>query len=115
MMILAIFIYPSFRTNIKEHIFLNKNSSDYFRLFGFSYDFIMIGFILFVQFWTIWDIEAFTMRYGDKYICDIITCSILMFLVLDATRRAVGWAMVLVAGFFMMHALYAHKFFGFFY
>ena len=38
-----------------------------------------------------------------------------MFNVLDATRRAVGWAMVFVAGFFMLHALYAHKFFGFFY
>ena len=115
MMILAVFIYPAFRTSLKEPIFLNKNSSDYLRLFGFSYDFIIIGLILFVQFWTLWDIEAFTMRYGDKYIGDIITGSILMFLVLDATRRAVGWAMVFVAGFFMMHALYAHKFFGFFY
>ena len=115
MMILAVFIYPAFRKSIKEPILLNKNSSDYFRLFGFSYDFIIIGFILFVQFWTLWDIEAFTMRYGDKYIGDIIVGSILMFLVLDATRRAVGWAMVFVAGFFMMHALYAHKFFGFFY
>ena len=115
MMILAVFIYPAFRTSVKESIFLNKDSSDYFRLFGFSYDFIIIGFILFVQFWTLWDIEAFTMRYGDKYIGDIIVGSILMFLVLDATRRAVGWAMVFVAGFFMMHALYADKFFGFFY
>ena len=55
------------------------------------------------------------MRYGDKYIGDIIVGSILIFLVLDGTRRAVGWAMVFVAGFFMLHALYAHKFFGFFY
>jgi TRAP transporter 4TM/12TM fusion protein len=115
MMILAVLIYPAFRTSVKESIFLNKDSSDYFRLFGFSYDFIIIGFILFVQFWTLWDIEAFTMRYGDKYIGDIIVGSILMFLVLDATRRAVGWAMVFVASFFMMHALYADKFFGFFY
>ena len=86
MMILAVFIYPAFRTSLKEPIFLNKNSSDYLRLFGFSYDFIIIVLILFVQLWTIWDIEAFTMRYGDKYIGDIITGSILMFLVLDATR-----------------------------
>ena len=47
MMILAVFIYPAFRTSVKEPIFLNKNSSDYFRLFGFSYDFIIIGFIYF--------------------------------------------------------------------
>ena len=40
---------------------------------------------------------------------------LLLYLVLDGTRRAVGWAMVFVAGFFMMHALFAHKFFGFFY
>ena len=115
MMIIAVFIYPAFRKNLKDKIFIQGDSNNFARIFGFAYDLSIISLILFVQFWTIWDIEAFTMRYGDKYIGDIITGSILIFLVLDATRRAVGWAMVLVAGFFAVHALYANKFFGFFY
>ena len=116
MMVLAVFIYPAFRTSIKDPIILeNDQKGNFLRTLGFSYDLLIILSILFVQLWTTWDIENFMMRYGDKYIGDIIVGSILIFLVLDATRRAVGWAMVMVAGFFMMHALYAHKFFGFFY
>ncbi len=116
MMILAVFIYPVFRKKINDKIILpNDEKGNFLRLFGSIYDFIIIISIIFVQLWTTWDVETFMMRYGDKYIGDIIVGSILIFLVLDGTRRAVGWAMVFVAGFFMLHALYAHKFFGFFY
>ena len=115
MMIIAVFIFPLFRTSLKDPIFIKEDKNNHLRLIGFIYDLLIILLILFVQLWTIWDIETFTLRYGDKYIGDIIVGSILMFLVLDATRRAVGWAMVFVAGFFMFHALYAHMFFGFFY
>ena len=115
MMILAVFIYPLFRNSLKEPILIKGDNKNFIRSIGFIYDLSIILLILFVQIWTIWDIETFTLRYGDKYIGDIIVGSILLFLVLDGTRRAVGWAMVLVAGFFMFHALYAHKFFGFFY
>ena len=116
MVILAVFIYPLFRKNINDKIMKpNDEKGNFFRLFGSIYDFLIIISIIFVQLWTTWDVETFMMRYGDKYIGDILVGSTLIFLVLDATRRAVGWAMVFVAGFFMMHALYAHKFFGFFY
>ena len=115
MMILAVFIYPLFRNSIKDPIILeNDKNGNLLRFLGFSYDLLIILSIIFVQLWTTWDVETFMMRYGDKYIGDIIVGSILIFIVLDATRRAVGWAMVFVAGFFMLHALYAHKFFGFF-
>jgi len=116
MMILAVFIYPVFRKSINDKIILpNDEKGNILRLLGSIYDFLIIISIIFVQLWTTWDVETFMMRYGDKYIGDIIVGSILIFLVLDGTRRAVGWAMVFVAGFFMLHALYAHKFFGFFY
>ncbi len=116
MMILAVFIYPLFRNSINEKIIIpHDKNKNILRIFGSIYDFLIIVAIIFVQLWTIWDVETFMMRYGDKYIGDIIVGSILIFLVLDGTRRAVGWAMVFVAGFFMLHALYAHKFFGFFY
>ena len=115
MMVLAVFIYPLFRNSIKDPIILeNDKNGNLLRFLGFSYDLLIILSIIFVQLWTTWDVETFMMRYGDKYIGDIIVGSILIFIVLDATRRAVGWAMVFVAGFFMLHALYAHKFFGFF-
>ena len=116
MMVLAVFIYPLFRNSIKDPLTIKGDKKgNLLRAFGFSYDLIIILSIIFVQLWTTWDIENFMMRYGDKYIGDIIVGSILIYLVLDATRRAVGWAMVFVAGFFMLHALYANKFFGFFY
>ena len=116
MMILAVFIYPVFRKSINDKIILpNDEKGNFLRLLGSFYDLLIIISIIFVQLWTTWDVETFMMRYGDKYIGDIIVGSILIFLVLDGTRRAVGWAMVFVAGFFMLHALYAHKFFGFFY
>ena len=116
MMILAVFIYPVFRKSINDKIILpNDEKGNFLRLLGSIYDLLIIISIIFVQLWTTWDVETFMMRYGDKYIGDIIVGSILIFLVLDGTRRAVGWAMVFVAGFFMFHALYAHKFFGFFY
>ena len=116
MMILAVFIYPVFRKSINDKIILpNDEKGNFLRLLGSIYDLLVIISIIFVQLWTTWDVETFMMRYGDKYIGDIIVGSILIFLVLDGTRRAVGWAMVFVAGFFMLHALYAHKFFGFFY
>ena len=116
MMILAVFIYPVFRKSINDKIILpNDEKGNFLRFLGSIYDFLIIISIIFVQLWTTWDVETFMMRYGDKYIGDIIVGSILIFLVLDGTRRAVGWAMVFVAGFFMLHALYAHKFFGFFY
>ncbi len=116
MMILAVFIYPAYRKSINDKIILpNDEKGNFLRLLGSIYDFLIIISIIFVQLWTTWDVETFMMRYGDKYIGDIIVGSILIFLVLDGTRRAVGWAMVFVAGFFMLHALYAHKFFGFFY
>ena len=116
MMVLAVFMYPLFRTSIKEAIIIKDDKQGNIRRsIGFTYDLIILILIIFIQLWTTWDIESFMLRYGDKYIGDIIVGSILIFIVLDATRRAVGWAMVAVAGFFMMHALYAHKFFGFFY
>ena len=115
MMILAVFIYPVFRKSINDKIILpNDEKGNFLRLLGSVYDLLIIISIIFVQLWTTWDVETFMMRYGDKYIGDIIVGSILIFLVLDGTRRAVGWAMVFVASFFMLHALYAHKFFGFF-
>ena len=98
MMVLAVFIYPLFRNSIKDPLFINNDrKGNLLRVFGYGYDLTIILSIIFVQLWTTWDVENFMMRYGDKYIGDIIVGSILIFLVLDATRRAVGWPMIIPA------------------
>ena len=76
MMILAVFIYPVFRKSINDKIILpNDEKGNFLRLLGSIYDLLIIISIIFVQLWTTWDVETFMMRYGDKYIGDIIAVS----------------------------------------
>ena len=80
MMVLAVFIYPLFRNSIKDPLFINDDKKgNLLRVFGYGYDLTIILSIIFVQLWTTWDVENFMMRYGDKYIGDIIVGSILIF------------------------------------
>ena len=115
MMILAVLIYPLFRDSTKSPVIIPGDAGNLRRMVGFGIDMAIIAAILFIQVWTIWDIDAFHLRYGEKELPDLIVGGILIVLILDATRRAVGWAMVFVAGFFIIHSLYAHYFFGFMY
>lgn len=119
MLILAILIKPLYRPSIlsskgdqdKPHL----GSTDSRRAVGLAIDVALIGLILFVQIWTIYDIDSFHLRYGEKRPSDIVVGAILIAIILETTRRIVGWAMVLITGFFIAHALYANYFFGFFY
>ena len=80
MMVLAVFIYPLFRNSIKDPLFINDDKKgNLLRVFGYGYDLTIILSIIFVQLWTTWDVENFMMRYGDKYIGDIIVGSMLIF------------------------------------
>ncbi|MEM6625001.1 MAG: TRAP transporter permease [Pseudomonadota bacterium] len=115
MLTLAILMYPLFRKSMRDPVFIPGDQGNALRAAGVGIDLILVGLVLFVQVWTIWDITAFHMRYGEKELPDLIVGGILIALVFEATRRAVGWAMVLITGFFMFHALNAHHFFGFFY
>ena len=115
MLVLAILINPLGRTSIHSPIFQSGDNSNFKRLLGFTIDLMLVLLVLFVQLWTIWDIDGFHARYGEKEIPDLIVGGILIAIVLETTRRAVGWAMVLITGFFILHALYANYFFGFFY
>ena len=115
MLTLAILMYPLFRKSMRDPILIPGDPKNALRALGLGIDLILVGLVLFVQFWTIWDIDSFHMRYGEKAPPDLIVGGILIFLVFEATRRAVGWAMVIITGFFMFHALNADKFIGFFY
>ncbi|MGC1443128.1 MAG: TRAP transporter permease [Burkholderiaceae bacterium] len=115
MLVLAILMNPLFRQNAWAPLSTPGGQGDTKRWVGFGVDLVLIAIILFVQVWTIYDIEAFHLRYGEKDPSDIFVGSLLIAVVLEATRRAVGWAMVIITGFFVFHALYANYFFGFFY
>jgi TRAP transporter 4TM/12TM fusion protein len=114
MLVLAICMFPLFRRSVWEPVSQGK-PGDTMRWFGFLVDLILIGYVIFVQIWTIYDITAFHMRYGEKELPDLIVGGLFILLVLEVTRRAVGWAMVTITAFFIGHALYANYFPGFFY
>ncbi len=109
MMVLAMLIHPLFRRSHFDPI------DSPLKALGFGIDLILVLGVIFVHLWTMWDIDAFQLRLGSKDEGDLIVGTICIALVLEATRRTVGVAMVCVTGFFIVHALYAHKFFGFFY
>ncbi len=68
-----------------------------------------------VQVYTLWDLDAFIFRRGDLSQLDIYAGTVLLILLLEATRRAVGWAMVIIAGFFIIQTAFSDHFFGIFY
>jgi TRAP transporter 4TM/12TM fusion protein len=115
MVVLAIFMFPLFRRSIRDPLFIPGDPRNALRITGFAIDLALVLLVLFVEIYTIWDIEAFQLRLGDKYPPDLIVGGILIVIVLEATRRAVGWAMVFVTGFFLFHTLFADHFYGFFY
>ncbi len=109
MLTLAVMMYPLWRTSVTAPLKTGLNK------IGAIIDIAIILVVFFVQVWTLWDIDAFHMRLGEKHLSDQIVGGLLILAVLELTRRAVGWSMVIITSFFMIHALYAHYFFGIFY
>jgi TRAP transporter 4TM/12TM fusion protein len=114
MLVLAICMFPLFRRSTWEPV-IQGNSGDTMRWLGFLIDLALIAYVIFVQIWTIYDVNAFHMRFGEKETPDLIVGGLFILLILEVTRRAVGWAMVSITTFFIVHALYANYFPGFFY
>ncbi len=115
MLALAVLMHPLFRSSMREPVIVPGDARNALRALGFTVDLALVGAVLFIELYTLWDINAFHMRFGDKAPADLFVGGALIFLVLEATRRAVGWAMVFITGFFVVHALFANHFFGFFY
>jgi TRAP transporter 4TM/12TM fusion protein len=81
----------------------------------FAVDIVLVLVTIAIQVYTLWDLESFIFRRGDLTDWDIYAGSALLLLLLEATRRAVGWAMVLIAGFFIIQTNYSEYFVGLFY
>ncbi len=75
-----------------------------------SVDFLLIGLSLATEIYFLMDREGFRYRVAAPNTMDMIVGGIVYFLVLEGTRRTVGWPMVIVALFFSVHALFADHF-----
>ena len=115
MLVLAFLLRPLFRSSPLDPIWLPGDSGNLKRLAGFVVDLTLAGLGIFVQVYTLIDLEAFLMRQGDITETDIVVGTLMVGLVLEATRRLVGVAMVAVAAFFVAHALFTPYFPAFLY
>jgi len=81
----------------------------------FAVDLLCVILVIVTQLYTLWDIDALIQRQGDLTQMDIYMGTIFLILLLEAARRAVGWAMVIIAGFFLIQTNMSDKFFGILY
>jgi len=115
MMVLAILLNPLFRKRWRDPLLEPGSPRNLLRVGGFAVDLVLVGLGLFIQGYTLYDVFEFNMRGGDMLDIDLYLGAIMIVLVLEATRRTVGIAMVLVTIFFIAHSLYTPYFFSFFY
>ena len=115
MMVLALLFYPAFRDSISDPLTGPTPGDTLRRRCGFALDLILVGLVILVQGYLLYDVEEFQAREGFLDTSDIYMGGLLIVLVLETTRRAVGWTMVLITGFFILQTLYSNHFFGMFY
>lgn len=81
----------------------------------FGVDLLFAFLVIAIQVYKLWDLEAYIFRRGDLNDLDLWAGGIMLILLLEATRRTVGWAMVIIAGFFLVQTAYSNYFFSIFY
>lgn len=81
----------------------------------FIIDLILVVTVIGIQIYKLWDLEAYIFRRGDLTDIDIYLGTVSIIILLEATRRTVGWAMVIIAGFFLLQTSFSDYFPGIFY
>ena len=104
MLVLAVLITPLWRNSPQDLVLGSGDGFGRWRLFGFVLDCLFVLLVLGIQVYTLYDLEAFQRREGNLSSIDVIAGSTLLLLVLEATRRIVGWPMVIITVFFVIHA-----------
>jgi TRAP transporter 4TM/12TM fusion protein len=74
-------------------------------------DFSLIAIVIIAQIYILYDIDEFILRGGNLNQWDVWIGTAMIFILLEATRRTVGWALVIIAGFFLAHTYLADHFF----
>ena len=115
MLVLAVLITPLWRNSPQDLVLGSGDGVGRRRFVGFVLDCLFVLLVLGIQVYTLYDLEAFQRREGNLSPVDVIMGSTLLLLVLEATRRIVGWPMVIITVFFVIHALSANYFPGMFF
>lgn len=115
MLVLAFLIKPLFRSSIREPLLGASGRDTQLRRVGFLIDLLLIILVIAVEVYILWDVDAFEAREGELDPADVWMGLILMGLVLEATRRTVGWTMVIITAFFIIQTLFSDHFVGFLY
>mgnify|MGYP000409786835 CR=1 FL=1 len=76
----------------------------------FAIDLLLIAGVLLLQAWVTWDHQAFLLKDGNLQPIDHWYFGLFLVVLIEATRRAVGLPLALVAIFFLFHTLYADLF-----
>jgi TRAP transporter 4TM/12TM fusion protein len=113
MLVLTLLLNPLFRKSYREPLVVPGDARNGLRIAGFSIDMLLVCFGLFVQLYTLYDVDAFNSRGGSITDMDLWVGMAYILLVMEATRRAVGVAMVAVTSFFVLQTLFTNHFFGF--
>jgi TRAP transporter 4TM/12TM fusion protein len=115
MMVLAVLFRPLCRDSMFQPVLVPGGAGNRRRVIGFVIDLTLILLVVALQVYLLSDIEELQAREGAPNENDMMFGWLLIFLVLEMTRRAVGWTMVFITLFFIIQTLYADYFFGIFY
>ena len=81
----------------------------------FLVDLVCIGLVIAIQVYICWDLDEYIQRRGFYEARDMAVGVVMMLLVMEATRRAVGWIMMALVVFFLVQTLYGELFFSIFF
>jgi len=76
--------------------------------FLFIINFLFVLLPILIQYYILYDVEGWYKRFGNPTYFDTILGIIFVFLILEATRRSIGWPIVIIAAFFFFHARFAN-------
>ena len=100
-LVLTFFLHP-FRGNSRPQAFRGL----------FFLDVLLILLAVGIEVYILYDLDELQLRWGAPTRMDTLVGSAAIFLVLEATRRTVGWPMVIITGFFIIHTVFGNYFPG---
>ncbi|OPY84939.1 MAG: Sialic acid TRAP transporter permease protein SiaT [Smithella sp. PtaU1.Bin162] len=76
----------------------------------FGLDVILAGLSFYVSYYYLSTIEEMLSRQGNPNTMDIVMATLAIILILEATRRTIGWVMAVIALFFLSYGVYGAYF-----
>jgi TRAP transporter 4TM/12TM fusion protein len=73
------------------------------------FDFFLIGLSIFCLVYPGHNYEGFQQRMPSPSTMDIVWGTVIIFLVMEASRRAIGWVMIVISGFFIVLCIFGES------